>query len=179
VDEENRRSSEEFSELQTQANNLANLYVASYRLHGTLSPKALFEAMREIVANLIGSEEMAVFELDAARRELSLLDASGVERAAYQRLPLGRGLIGAALADGKPLVVNGDAVRGPGEEELTAVIPLRLVEEVIGAVAIFKLLPQKPAFGELDHELFDLLASHAGMALHTTRLHTRLAAQRI
>ncbi|HXY41601.1 MAG TPA: GAF domain-containing protein [Vicinamibacteria bacterium] len=176
VDEENRRYSEEFAQLQAQANNLANLYVASFRLHGTLDRRQLIEATKEIVANLIGSEEMALFELDRARHELVLLDVTGVDPAPYRRLPLDRGVIGAAVRCGRPVVVDEAADRAQGEEELTAVIPLRQVDEVNGAVAIFRLLPQKARFGELDRELFDLLAAQAGMALHCTALHARLQA---
>ena len=45
-----------------------------------------------------------------------------------------------------------------------------------GAIAIFRLLPQKAAVEDLDRELFDLLATQAGMALHCAALHARLAA---
>jgi hypothetical protein len=62
----------------------------------------------------------------------------------------------------------GNQTRGPGEEDLTAVVPLQLAGQVTGVISIFRLLPQKPRFEDLDHELFDLLASHAAMALHCT-----------
>jgi hypothetical protein len=53
-----------------------------------------------------------------------------------------------------------------------ALIPLRLGQEISGAVAIFGLLPQKNGtFEEVDLELFDLLATHAATALYCTRLH--------
>ncbi len=174
VDDENRRYAEEFSQLQTQANNLANLYVASYRLHGTLDRRQLIEATKEIVANLIGSEEMGLFELDRARQMLVLLDANGIDPSGYRCLPLDQGVIGAAVRCGSPVVVDAAARRVPGEETLSAVIPLRQVDEVNGAIAIFRLLPQKSQLGELDRELFALLAAQAGMALHCTALHARL-----
>ncbi len=174
VDEENRRYSEEFSQLQTQANNLANLYVASYRLHGTLDRRQLIEAILEIVANLIGSEEMAVFELDRGRQELVLLHANGIDGAPYRRLSLDHGVIGAAVRCGSPVVVDSAACRAIGEETLSAVIPLRQVDEVNGAIAIFRLLPQKAQFAELDRELFDLLATQARTALHCSALQASL-----
>ena len=173
MDDENRRYSDEFAQMQKQANNLANLYVASYQVHGTLDRAELLDSLKAILANLVGCEEMALFRVDAAREELVLLDANGIDPAAYRVVPLGAGLIGAAVRSGQPLVVREGARRGPGEEELTAVIPLRLVDTVTAALAIFRLLPQKPALGELDQELFDLLASHAAMALHCTELHAR------
>ena len=170
VDDENQRRSEEFTQLQQQTNNLANLYVATYRLHGTLERREVLESIREIVANLIGSEEMGLFEVDWTHQALVLVDSNGVDPARYKSLPLNGGLIGAAVRTGKPLVVE-NQVRGPGEETLSAVIPLQLAGTVTGAIAIFRLLPQKSKFEDLDRELFDLLASHAAMALHCTELH--------
>jgi hypothetical protein len=176
VDEENQRRTEEFTQLQVQTNNLANLYVATYRLHGTLERGEVLESIREIVANLIGSEEMGLFDVDWTHQALVLVDSNGIDPARYRSVPMSGGLIGAAVRTGKPLVVDSQ-VRGPGEETLTAVIPLQLAGTITGAIAIFSLLPQKARFEDLDRELFDLLASHAAMALHSTELHAARAQQ--
>jgi hypothetical protein len=176
VDADSRRQGAEFEQLQQQANNLANLYVAMYRLHGALDRRHLVEAVTEIVANLIGSEELAFFEVDRARGELALIGSNGIDAGSYRRRPLDQGAIGAAVRSGEPLVLDASHPRGPGEEELSAVIPLRLQEDVNGAIAIFKLLTQKTGIEHLDRELFDLLASNAGMALHCADLHARFTA---
>jgi K+-sensing histidine kinase KdpD len=172
------RAGQELAELQQQANNLANLYVASYSLHSTLDRRELVASIKEIVANLIGSEEMALFRVDAGRRRLELLDSVGLEPARYQEVPLDRGLVAQAIRSGQPLVVGAGDPRAAGEETLTAVIPLRVVDDVVGAIAIFRLLPQKPVLQDLDRELFDLLASQAGMALHCAELHARVGGVR-
>ena len=54
------------------------------------------------------------------------------------------------------------------EERLTACIPLVLDGKVTGAIAIFRLLPQKAGIEDVDRELFDLLATHAATALYCT-----------
>jgi GAF domain-containing protein len=46
---------------------------------------------------------------------------------------------------------------------------------VTGAIAIFRLLPQKVGLEEVDRELFELLATHAATALYCTQLHEQLA----
>jgi hypothetical protein len=46
---------------------------------------------------------------------------------------------------------------------------------VTGVIALFRLLPQKPRVEEADHELFDLLAVHAAMALYCTGLHSQFS----
>jgi hypothetical protein len=48
---------------------------------------------------------------------------------------------------------------------------------VTGAIALFRLLPQKPALEDVDHELFELLATHAATALYCTRLHQGVRAR--
>lgn len=176
VDQDDRRYAEELTQLQQQANSLANLYVASYSLHSTLDRARLIEATKEIVANLIGSEEMAFFAVDGKGGRLQLLDAAGLDPDRYRELPLDGGLIARAVRGGQPLVVGPGDRRGAGEEALTAVVPLRVEERVVGAIAIFRLLPQKRGLADLDRELIDLLASQAGMALHCADLHARLEA---
>ena len=51
-------------------------------------------------------------------------------------------------------------------------MPLRLGDETQGVIVICELLPQKPVLQPLDHELFDLLASHAATSFYVSRLHT-------
>jgi hypothetical protein len=177
IDDDNRRYSDEFVALEQQNNNLANLYVASYRLHGTLDRDEVIESLQEIIANLIGSEEMAVFEVDRAHGVLRLVASNGVQPEVYEAIPLGRGLIGRAAQSGERVLVGkDDGAREPGEEHVTALIPLGLNGEVFGLLAIFRLLPQKAHFEEVDFEIFDLLGSQAGVALYATGLHERASA---
>jgi hypothetical protein len=173
VEEANRRSAEEYATAQQENANLANLYVASYRLHGTVERGEVVLAIQEIVANLIGSEELAILEREPGSTELSLVASFGVEEAPLRRIPVGGGLIGQAAATGEAYV-RGEGEAGmafSGESPVTACIPLSLDGQVTGVIAIFRLLSHKPALAAADHELFDLLASQAAVALYCTRLH--------
>ena len=176
VRDESELFSSRYAEVEQQNSNLANLYVASYRLHGTLSRKEVLDTLQEIVANLIGSEEAALFEVDADARVLNLAAAFGVAPEAYRTIPLGSGLIGRAAVTGEIYVADPGAPGDgeAGEEHLTACIPLVLDGRVSGAIAIFRLLPQKAGVEDVDRELFDLLATHAATALYCTRLHAEL-----
>ena len=51
-------------EIEQQSSNLANLYVASYRLHGSVERSEVLQVIQEIIINLIGSEELGIYELD-------------------------------------------------------------------------------------------------------------------
>ncbi len=86
---------------------------------------------------------------------------------------MGEGPIGRTALTGEPYV---PVAPGADESGLTACIPLRLRDRVYGALALFRLLPQKSGRLEsIDHELLDLLAAQAGPALHAASLLTRTA----
>jgi chromosome segregation ATPase len=70
---ESRGYSSRYAEIEAQNSNLANLYVASYRLHGTLERKEVIDTLQEIIANLIGSEQAGLYELNAAKQSLELV----------------------------------------------------------------------------------------------------------
>jgi phage-related minor tail protein len=173
IERQNRRFSEEYVEVEKRNNNLMSLYVASYRLHGTVNRKEVLDTIQEIVANLVGCEEQAVFEVEGGT--LRLIASVGIDPEAYGELVLGEGAIGRAALEGTIYVPGPGKGRGV-DEGLTACIPLKLEGEVTGAIALFGLLPQKPALEDVDHELFELLATHAATALYCTQLHQRAQA---
>jgi putative methionine-R-sulfoxide reductase with GAF domain len=176
--DESRRFSNEYVEVERQNSNLANLYVASYRLHGTLDRAELLLAIQEIVANLVGSEEMGLFEIDEEAGELALAAHLGIDPERFRRIPLGAGIIGRVARRGETHVTQTAGLdnAGPDEANLTACVPLKVGGRVTGALAVFRLLPQKPSLEPLDHELFDLLADQAAVALYSATLHTRAGA---
>lgn len=171
VETESLTYSARYVEVEQQNTNLANLYVASYQLHGTLNRASVLEAIKEIIINLIGSEELAVWEADQETGALHLVDWFGVDPVLWSRIDRGAGVVGSVATTGQPYV-RGRSPLTPVHEErrLTAAIPLKLDERVIGVIGIFSLLAQKPDLEPVDYELFDLLASHAASALFCTRI---------
>jgi hypothetical protein len=170
AEDENHRFSQEYLEVEQQNSNLANLYVASYQLHGTLDRRVVLATIQEIVANLVGSEEMALFELEPQGSTLSLISSFGIAPGPYRQIPVGQGLIGRAVRQGTVHVVKRDGREGarPEEDHLSACFPLKLDGRITGALALFRLLPHKESLQPLDNELFDLLATQAAVALFCT-----------
>jgi hypothetical protein len=184
MESEQRRFFEGYAEIEQQNNNLASLYVATYGLHGSMDRGQVLLAIEEIVTNLIGSEEMAVFELDADGGELELVGSKGVEPEDFARVSLDSGRIGRVASSGEMYIADGQAPRDgkaalPQEASLTACVPFKIDDRVTGALAVFRLLDQKPGLEPLDFELFDLLGSQAAMALYATNLHERLRGEQI
>ncbi len=176
---ESRRQLSQFVDVEMQNANVANLYVASFRLHGTLEREEVLAAIREIVINLIGSEELAVFELDGSGAVLRLVSSFGLDQTRWRHVPVGVGVIGRTAERGALYVASkGEPIAepAPGEEALTACIPLLLDGKVTGAIAVFRMLEHKRGLEDVDHELFDLLAHQAATALYCSSLKERLAA---
>jgi len=169
VEDENQRVAAQFVDIETQNMNLANLYVASHQLRSSLDRDDVLVAIKEIIVNLIGSEDFSIFERPEGADHLVLIDAfEKPSSAAKVEIPLGAGIIGGAAESGQMYIVGDQRTQGAA---ITACIPLKVQEEVIGIVAVFGLLPQKADMIQaLDRELFDLLSQQAGMALYCTRL---------
>jgi hypothetical protein len=160
------------AESEAQVSNLASLYVAVTSVHGALDRPAVLSSVQEIVTNLIGSEEMAIFEIDASNQRLTLLASMGIDPGAYQEIYLGEGAIGRAAATGERVIrPGGGSVTEDGEASLTACIPLKVAGRVVGVLAVFRLLPHKGRLDAIDLDLFDVLAAHAASALLFTRLY--------
>ncbi len=163
IEAENQRICDDYVSVQEKSTVLAQLFVVLDRIHGALSKAEMLAALQEIVINVVGSEELAVFERRGA--VLVLSQSFGVDRQKLRDVRVGEGAIGRAAASGRIYVAGREGPPAPGEEDLTAVIPLRAGEEVAGALAIFRLLGHKPGIGEDDETLFQLLSTHVGLAL--------------
>jgi len=175
IEVESQALLDQFREVERQNSDLASLYVASFRLHETIERSEVIAVIEEIIVNLIGSEELAIFELDADTGKFTLIDSLGIDPTDLQRVRLNDSRIeetSEALQEvvrtGQRYVVNSvDGAVVDESSRLTACIPLVLDDKLIGAIAVFRLLEQKESrFAPLDFELFDLLATHAASALY-------------
>ena len=163
-----------YLEVEQSNNNLASLYVASYGVHASLERSEVLRSIHEVLANIIGTEEFAIVERPPEGGAFALTSWMGLGREDIARIALDKGRIGEALG-GAPFVRGREAQSdAPGEEHLTACIPLTVGGRVHGAILIFRLLSHKPELEAVDQELFDLLATHAASALYCCELHSRI-----
>ncbi|HEY2738962.1 MAG TPA: GAF domain-containing protein, partial [Thermoanaerobaculia bacterium] len=56
------------------------------------------------------------------------------------------------------------------ESQALAAVPLRVQNEIVGALVLLKLLDHKPILRAEDRDLLDLLSAHAASALFAARL---------
>jgi putative methionine-R-sulfoxide reductase with GAF domain len=175
IEREAKRYFEQYVDVELQNANVANLYVASFRLHGTLKRDEVLAAMTEIIVNLVGSEEFTIYEASDDGSKLVTASAFGMRGEALREVALGRGIIGQCAQTGETFVRGDDANEPEGaERNLTACVPLKVDGKVTGAVAIFRLLGHKRGLEDVDRELFALLGTQAAMALFCSKLVSKL-----
>lgn len=171
VEGENLRMQEQSVEFGVQNTYLAGLYAASSCLQESVERQEVLEVIQDIVVNLIGSQELAIFELAPDSNFLELAYASGLEPGSFEHIPLGDGLLGTVALTGEPYLAGlcDASLQREDEAFLSAGIPLKVGDRVTGVVAVFRLLPQKVgSFGKLDRKIFDLLARQGGTSLFRT-----------
>lgn len=168
VEQENEKYAAQYHQIEIHSSNLSNLYVASYQLHASVERQTVLGTIQEIVVNLIGSEEVAIFEFNDATNEFRIASSFGVEESRLKSFKAGSGPIGSRLLSGE-VFVNDHATGGEGQ--LTACVPLRISDRVTGAILVFRLLEHKQGLQPVDHELFELLSIHASTALYCANLH--------
>jgi uncharacterized coiled-coil protein SlyX len=157
-----------------QGGRLMNLYVATYQLHATLDPAEVQATIAEIAINLLGAEQFVLLlrrdeapEDEARGYEIALIEGFYDEE---QNLYSGDSYTG-----GDPVVdttLHDGVLRlGPTvESPALAAVPLRVQNEIVGALVVLKLLDHKPILRGEDRDLLDLLSAHAASAIFAARL---------
>jgi len=162
---ENQRFAEQYQSIEEQSNALANLYVASYQLHASVDRGTVLNAIQEIVINLIGSEQLAIYEINEGA-EFELSASFGLDS-----WPLLK-IVGGGNAVDK--LGEGHIFADPSQRQpLSACVRLQIENRVVGAILVFRLLEHKTALQPIDFELIDLLGVHASVALYCASLHAR------
>ena len=166
---QNRRDIERSALVEQQCTSLANLYVATFKLHGSLERSEVLSAISEIVVNLVGCENFGVFERSGA--QLKLIGEFPTHPSPIREVSAESGYVADIFTTNGPWVAGRDPLPASAvPQDVTAVIPLRLRSELTGAIVLFTLLPQKGgSFGDVDLELMDLLTAHAATALFASR----------
>jgi hypothetical protein len=140
------------------------LATARKRLAESSSQEDALEGLREIVANLLGCEEIGLFQSDGSGRRFSLRWSFGADLKNYDLVKA----LGEAgwkkVMQGEWQVQAGDGERSGGAKA-QAYIPIRAAGRTVGILGILRLLPQKTAFDAHDLDLFKLLSEEAAKPL--------------
>lgn len=168
VEAENKDFAQRYVQVEEQNESLANLYVASHRLHSTLDSAEVLECIKEILLNMIGSEDFGLFVVDDETHELVRVGYEGDTggRPDKAQVTLGEGIEGVVALTGEPYFSDAEGA------EPRACVPLKIKERVVGLITLYELLSHKRGLTDLDHQLMELLAGHAASALISSKLYS-------
>ncbi len=169
VEQENLSFSNRYAEIEAENNLLANLYITTYQLHSTFEVSEIIRIIEEILLNLVGAEQSSLLLRDENGQMLqAIINESGDPQVV--EVEVGDTRISTALSEGKSWIACPDELKQLDETAVKAAIPLLVDGDVIGVLAIYRLLAQKDSFSEIDEEIFNLLGAHAAMAICTAVL---------
>lgn len=154
---------------------IVTLFELGREVTSVLDLDELLEKIPLLIARLTKFRAFAVYLLDEKGEELSVAYAVGYPEHTSRtlRLRVGEGLVGAAVAEGHPIVVNDvqadpryvEAVPGSRAE---LVVPLRRKGRVIGALNLLSDTPGQ--FTETDEMMLRQFAAHVAVAIENARL---------
>lgn len=173
VEEENQDFANRYIEIEAENNNLANLYIASYQLHSTLDFREVLQIITEIIINLIGAEEFAILLMDEKTGQLGPVATEGISADVIPHFSIGEGIVGEVAQSGDNYFADEIENYEKDFNSPMVCISLKIKDDVIGVIVIYKLLTQKSTFADVDYELFTLLAGHAATAIFSSRIYSQ------
>jgi len=154
---------------------LTALFALGREVTSVLDLEDLLQKIPELISRITKFKAFAVYLLDAKRNELTIAYSVGypAEVARTLRVKVGEGLVGAAVADGLPLLVNDvhadpryvEAVPGSNSE---LVVPLRRKGRVIGALNL--LSDNAGQFTLVDEAVLRQFGANVAVAIENARL---------
>jgi hypothetical protein len=167
---------ERYSAVEQELNDLASLYVASFQLNATLSPRRVVRHICELLEQLVGAQAFVVYVVSQDGKRINPVGSRGKDPSKLVPLSAEEGPIGDVCLTGVPRVFAPDDVREPGD--WIALLPLIFDQEVVGVIAVESLLPHKRSWARVDDELFKLLSAHGATALIAANLFVKSAGPR-
>jgi hypothetical protein len=142
---------------------------ARKRIHESVSQADALEAVREIVTNLLGCEEIGLFVVgrEKPKNGSGLLWSFGIDPVRYGTLDAFDKAVLQRVMQGEMQVFQLDHADGKKQDHppLRVFVPLRSNGETVAILVMLTLLPQKVSFDESDINLVKLLSAEAGKAL--------------
>lgn len=129
---------------------------ASNRLLAALNLEDAIQAIQDIVANVIGSESMALFAMQEQSSGLEAIAWCGVTEEQCWQATTEEGVVARVWRSGVASFPRS------GDSGITACVPLRAKRQVVAVLAVFSLLPQKMRLEPLDLAVMRFLEQHAG-----------------
>src|SRR6187401_3093746 len=154
---------------------LSTLFELGREVTSVLDLEELLVKIPQLIARLTKFSAFSVYLLDERRQELRIAYAVGYPEGApdTMRLRVGQGVVGAAVEEGRPILVNDirqePRYMGPLRNMLSQLaVPMRRKGRVIGALNLLNEI--EGAFTDQDEALLRQFAAHVAVAIENARL---------
>jgi phosphoserine phosphatase RsbU/P len=154
---------------------LSTLFELGREVTSVLDLEELLAKIPQLIARLTRFSAFSVYLLDERRQELRIAYAVGYPEEVWStlRLPVGAGVVGAAVQEGRPILVNDirrePRYKGPLRNMLSQLaVPMRRKGKVIGALNLLNEV--EGAFTPQDEALLRQFGAHVAVALENARL---------
>jgi len=154
---------------------LSTLFDLGREVMSVLDLEELLAKIPQLIARLTRFNAFSVYLLDEARQELRIAYAVGYPEGvtSTQRLRVGQGVVGAAVEEGRPILVNDIRLEprylGPLRNMLSQLaVPMRRKGKVIGALNLLN--ETTGAFTPQDEALLRQFGAHVAVAIENARL---------
>lgn len=153
---------------------LSTLFELGREVTSVLDLEELLAKIPQLIARLTKFNAFSVYLLDEKRQELRIAYAVGYPDAQpNMRLLVGQGVVGAAVEEGRPILVNDirqePRYMGPLRNMLSQLaVPMRRKGKVIGALNLLN--ETEGAFTSSDEALLRQFAAHVAVAIENARL---------
>src|SRR5215216_5163028 len=154
---------------------LSTLFELGREVTSVLDLDELLAKIPQLIARLTRFSAFSVYLLDEQRQELRIGYAIGYPEDVTPnlRLKVGQGVVGAAVQEGRPILVNDireePRYMGPLRNMLSQLaVPMRRKGKVIGALNLLNEV--EGAFTSLDEALLRQFAAHVAVAIENARL---------
>ena len=154
---------------------LSTLFELGREVMSVLDLADLLEKIPQLIARLTRFSAFSVYLLDEQRQELHIAYAVGYPQEVVRtlRLRVGQGVVGAAVEQGRPILVNDISKEprfmGPLRDMVSQLaVPMRRKGRVIGALNL--LSDTSGAFTDQDEALLRQFAAHVAVAIENARL---------
>jgi sigma-B regulation protein RsbU (phosphoserine phosphatase) len=154
---------------------LSTLFELGREVTSVLDLDELLAKIPQLIARLTAFSAFSVYLLDPERQELRIAYSVGYPEgvSATRTLSVGQGVVGAAVEEGRPILVNDirqePRYRGPLRNMLSQLaVPMRRKGKVIGALNLLN--EAEGAFTHQDEALLRQFGAHVAVAIENARL---------
>ncbi|MEP6999099.1 MAG: GAF domain-containing protein [bacterium] len=145
---------------------LLKLLVSVRALIESRDAAAALEGLKDILVNVVGSAEFQIYALDPETDCLLPIAGIGASIEAGARLPLHASWLGDVVRAGEVLIAHAPGRSARLRDEGTAaVVPLKVIDRVLGAIVIGRVLPHREPLDVRDRDVLGLLGAYAATAI--------------